>query len=113
VIELKVDDAELTRRITGRFSCAKCGIGYHDVFKRPLKDGVCDACGASEFTRREDDNAATVTKRLDAYHRQTAPLLPYYAKEDVLVSIDGMADIDEVTRQIETIIGSAGALAAR
>jgi len=104
VIELQVDDKELTERIVGRFSCAKCGTGYHDSFKKPYKDGVCDECGATEFSRRQDDNAETVTKRLDAYHRQTAPLLPYYDKENVLVSIDGMADIADVTRQIEEII---------
>ena len=106
VIELQVNDAELTTRITGRFSCAKCGTGYHDSFKLTLKAGECDNCGATEFTRREDDNAATVTKRLEAYHRQTAPLLPYYDKENVLISVDGMADIAEVTRQIESIIGN-------
>jgi len=106
VIELQVNDAELTSRITGRFSCAKCGTGYHDSFKPTLKAGVCDSCGATEFTRREDDNAATVSKRLEAYHRQTAPLLPYYDKENVLVSVDGMADIAEVTNQIEAIIGN-------
>ena len=105
VIELQVNDAELTQRITGRFSCKKCGAGYHDSFKRPAKDGVCDECGASEFTRREDDNAATVTKRLEAYHKQTAPLLPYYDKENILITVDGMADIADVTRQIEEIIG--------
>jgi adenylate kinase len=106
VIELQVNDEELTNRITGRFSCAKCGAGYHDSFKRPVKDGQCDACGATEFTRREDDNAKTVGKRLEAYHQQTAPLLPYYDKENVLVAVDGMADIDEVTRQIEEILGN-------
>lgn len=113
VIELQVDDAQLTHRIVGRFSCAKCGDGYHDDFKKPHKEGVCDSCGSSEFSRREDDNAATVTKRLDAYHQQTAPLLPYYDKENILVSIDGMADIVEVTRQIEEIIGGSKQLAAQ
>ncbi len=112
VIELQVNDSELTQRICGRFSCKKCTAGYHDTFKRPLKDGVCDECGSTEFSRREDDNASTVAKRLDAYHAQTAPLLPYYDKENVLISIDGMADIEIVTRQIEEIIGGAGKLAA-
>ena len=113
VIELQVNDTELTQRITGRFSCAKCGTGYHDSFKRPVKEGVCDSCGSTEFSRREDDNVSTVTKRLEAYHQQTAPLLPYYDKENILVSIDGMADIVEVTRQIEEIIGGTGKSAAQ
>ncbi len=78
VIEMKVDEKVLTDRITGRFSCAKCGTGYHDTFKKTVKPGVCDVCGNTEFTRRKDDNAATVTARLRAYHDQTAPLLPYY-----------------------------------
>ncbi|QJE73622.1 adenylate kinase [Aerophototrophica crusticola] len=104
VIEMKVDDAALTERITGRFTCAKCGAGYHETFKRPAKDGVCDNCGSTEFSRRADDNAETVTKRLDAYHKQTAPILPYYAGRGVLKQVDGMAEIDEVTSQIEAIL---------
>lgn len=104
VIEMKVDDAALTERITGRFTCAKCGAGYHETFKRPATDGVCDNCGSTEFSRRADDNAETVTKRLDAYHKQTAPILPYYAGRGVLKQVDGMAEIDEVTGQIEAIL---------
>ncbi len=104
VIEIKVDDKELTKRIAGRFSCAKCGAGYHDNFKKTIKDGVCDECGAVEFTRRADDKAETVAARLEAYHRQTAPLLPYYRKREVLVSVDGMAEIEVVARQIDNIV---------
>jgi len=104
VIEMKVDDAVLTRRITGRFTCAKCGAGYHDEFQKPARDGVCDRCGGTEFTRRKDDNAETVSARLKAYHDQTAPLLPYYAGQNVLSAVDGMAEIDEVARQIEVVL---------
>jgi len=106
VIELKVDDAALVERIAGRFACAKCGTGYHDTFRQPKKSGMCDACGATEFTRREDDKAETVVRRLEAYHRQTAPLLPYYAEKDLLVPVDGMAAMDEVARQIDGVIAS-------
>lgn len=106
VIELKVDDKALTERIAGRFSCAKCGAGYHDSFKQPKQSGTCDACGAHEFTRREDDNASTVTKRLEAYHRQTAPILPYYRERGVLKTLDGMASISQVTQQIEELVGA-------
>ncbi|NBX03348.1 MAG: adenylate kinase [Alphaproteobacteria bacterium] len=105
VIQLKVDDAKLVERITGRFSCKKCGAGYHDSFKPTRAAGVCDECGAGDFVRREDDKAETVTSRLDAYNRQTAPLLPYYASRGVLVAVDGMAEIDEVTRQIDRVVG--------
>jgi adenylate kinase len=104
VIELKVDDKQLVDRIAGRFSCAKCGAGYHDNFKQPKTAGVCDECGSAEFSRRDDDKAETVAKRLEAYHAQTAPLLPYYKQKSVLTSVDGMADIEEVTRQIDGII---------
>ncbi len=103
VIEMSVDDDALTERITGRFACARCGAGYHDVFKRPGKDGVCDDCGHTEFVRRADDTVETVRARLEAYHAQTAPLLPYYRKRGVLSSVDGMAEIDAVARQIESL----------
>jgi len=100
VIEMQVEDDILVDRISGRFTCARCGEGYHDTFKRPRTEGVCDKCGGTEFTRREDDNAGTVRARLVAYHEQTAPILPYYAEKGVLASVDGMAGIDEVGRQI-------------
>jgi len=108
VIELKVDDGALVERIAGRFTCAKCGTGYHDTFKPTAKPGVCDVCGSTEFTRRADDKAETVAARLDAYHRQTAPLLPYYAAQGKLRGVDGMAAMDEVAVQIGAILTGKG-----
>jgi adenylate kinase len=105
VIELRVDDAALVERIAGRFTCAKCGAGYHDSFKKPAQPGVCDACGSTDFVRRADDKAETVSARLEAYHRQTAPLLPFYRAQGKLRQVDGMAEMDEVTRQIRAILG--------
>ena len=107
VIEMEVDDAALIERISGRFSCAKCGAAYHDRFNRPKVEGVCDFCGGTEFVRRKDDNAETVAARLAAYHAQTAPLLPYYAERGALRAVDGMAEIDGVTRQIEQALDGA------
>jgi len=104
VIELTVDEDALVDRIAGRFSCAKCGASYHDRYHRPKQEGVCDACGSHDFIRRPDDNAETVKARLAAYRAQTAPILPYYQSKGVLRSIDGMAEIDDVTQQIETIL---------
>jgi len=104
VIEMKVDEDALVERITGRFTCARCGAGYHDKFHRPKKEGVCDHCGGTEFTRRADDNEETVRARLDAYREQTAPILPYYRDRGSLRQVDGMAPIDEVTRQIEAVL---------
>jgi adenylate kinase len=106
VIELVVDDAALVERIAGRFTCGTCGEGYHDRFKRPKVEGVCDACGGSEFVRRADDKAETVAARLDSYHRQTAPLLPHYAAQGKLKQVDGMAEMDEVSRQIGAILAA-------
>ena len=106
VIELVVDEDALIERISGRFSCAKCGAGYHEKFKRPKVDGVCDVCGSTEFVRRKDDNAATVAARLKAYRSQTAPILPYYKERGLLRQVDGMADVDDVTRQIEAILAT-------
>ncbi len=105
VIELEVDDAALIDRISGRFTCAKCGAGYHDRYHRPKTDGVCDKCGSTEFTRRADDKAETVKTRLAAYHAQTAPILPYYRAKGSLKAVDGMASIDDVTRALEAILG--------
>jgi adenylate kinase len=105
VVEMKVDDAALVDRVSGRFTCAKCGAGYHDRHKPTKKPGVCDVCGSTEFARRADDNAETVAARLKAYHAQTAPILPYYKGKRRLRSVDGMAAIDDVTKAIEAILG--------
>lgn len=104
VIEMKVDDEALVERITGRYTCAKCGKGYHDRFEQPKVSGVCDVCGGTQFTRRADDNEKTVRDRLAVYNTQTAPLVQYYGGRGTLKTIDGMADIAEVTRQIEGVL---------
>jgi adenylate kinase len=106
-IEIQVPDELIVERITGRFTCAKCGAGYHDKFQRPKIDGKCDACGASDFTRRADDNAETVRSRLDAYHAQTAPILPFYGKKGVLKVVDGTLPIAEVTKRLKDIVEGA------
>ena len=104
VIEMKVDDEALVERITGRYTCAHCGKGYHDRFEKPKVLGVCDVCGGTQFTRRADDNEKTVRDRLAVYNKQTAPLVQYYGGRGTLKTIDGMADIMEVTRQIEGVL---------
>ena len=107
VIELKVDPEVLVERITGRFSCAKCGAGYHDKFQPPKVAGVCDVCGGTQFNRRADDKEETVRARLAAYDAQTAPILPYYKGKGILRTVDGMAEMDHVTRDIEAVLAAA------
>ncbi len=104
VIELEVDEDALVERIVGRFTCANCGAGYHDIFKRPAKQDVCDKCGSTEFKRRPDDNEQTVRKRMEEYRAKTAPILPFYEERDIVTRVDGMAGIDKVTAQIEDVL---------
>ena len=104
VIELKVDEEALVERITGRFSCVKCGAGYHDKFQQPKRLGICDSCGNTEFSRRSDDNENTVRSRLSAYNDQTAEIIPYYGAKGNLIEIDGMLDIEDVTLAIQEVI---------
>jgi adenylate kinase len=104
VIELVVNEDELVKRITGRFSCAKCGTGYHDTFKPPRVAGVCDACGSTEFVRRPDDNEQTVRTRMAEYRAKTAPILPYYEERGLVRRVDGMAPVDDVAAQIDAIL---------
>ncbi len=106
VIELKVEDDALIERISGRFTCSKCGEGYHDLFKKPRNDGQCDKCQGTDFTRRPDDNAETVRNRLMNYYRDTSPLLGYYFCQKKLKSVDGMASIDDVAKQIKGVLSS-------
>lgn len=105
VVELKVDEDKLVERVAGRFTCAKCGEGYHDTFRPTKIPNVCDACGGSTFTRRADDNAETMKTRLKAYREQTAPILPYYQGKGALKSIDGMAAMNDVFKALEKTLG--------
>ncbi|NIJ38890.1 adenylate kinase [Sphingopyxis panaciterrae] len=108
VIELRVEEDALVDRITGRFSCAKCGEGYHDRYKLPKVADTCDACGSHEFKRRPDDNEETVRTRMAEYRAKTAPILPIYEARGIVTHVDGMAPIDEVNDAIETILATAG-----
>lgn len=105
VIELAVDEDKLVERIVGRFTCANCGEGYHDTFKKPAEDGVCDKCGSTEFKRRPDDNEQTVRTRMAEYRAKTQPILPIYEARGLVSKVDGMADIDDVTKAIAAILG--------
>lgn len=104
VLLLDVDEDALADRIAGRYTCASCGAGYNDVSKRPKVEGTCDVCGGHEFIRREDDRRDTVAARLKTYRELTAPILPYYEAEGRLYRVDGMADIDDVTKQVFDVI---------
>lgn len=106
IIELKVDDKELVRRVSGRYSCAQCGTVYHDTDKKPAVEGVCDKCGSTHFKRRPDDNAETMTQRLEVYYKETSPLIGYYYAKGSLQTVDGMAEMDAVTADIEKILAA-------
>jgi adenylate kinase len=103
-IDLRVPDAFIVERIAGRFTCAKCGTGYNDKTQPPKAAGTCDKCGSHDFVRRPDDNETAVRTRLDTYHKQTAPLLPYYEKQGILHVIDGTQSIDTVTQEIKVLV---------
>ena len=104
VILMEVDENELIDRLSGRFTCPGCGASYHDRFARPRVAGECDTCGPVEFVRRADDRPEALATRFAAYRNQTAPILPYYRARGILRTVDGMAEIDEVTRQIEAVL---------
>ena len=104
VIELHVNEDALVERITGRYTCANCGGGYHDVFKQPAEAGVCDKCGSTEFKRRPDDNEETVRKRMQEYRGKTAPILPGYEERGIVSRVDGMASIEDVTSAIDAVL---------
>jgi adenylate kinase len=107
VVVMDVDDDALVERIAGRFACAKCGEGYHDLYKLPKVKGVCDRCGSTEFVRRKDDNEEVVRARLKAYHAQTEPLIDYYQRQEKVRTVDGMADIPTVQKEIAEGLGPA------
>ena len=104
VIELEVNEDALVERITGRYTCANCGAGYHDSFNQPEKEGVCDKCGSTEFKRRADDTEETVRHRMHVYRSETAPILPGYESRGIVTRVDGMGAIDEVTHAIDAIL---------
>jgi len=104
VIELEVNEDALVDRITGRFTCANCGEGYHDRYKLPAKEGVCDKCGSTEFKRRPDDNEETVRTRMAEYRAKTAPILPIYEARSIVSRVDGMASMDAVAGQIADVL---------
>ena len=104
VVSIDVNDEDIVGRICGRFSCANCGAPYHDTFKLPKVEGVCDECGSKEFSRRADDNAETVKNRLSAYHSQTAPIIEHYDAKGLVRRIDGTGEIDEITERLQRAV---------
>jgi adenylate kinase len=109
VVSLEVDDSAMVARVSGRYTCAACGEGYHDQFKHPVRAGVCDKCGGTDFKRRADDNAETVRERLNAYHAQTAPLIAYYECQSVLERVPAMGSIAGVRSMLAAIVGRVAA----
>ena len=113
VIAMEVDDDGLVARVAGRFACAFCGEGYHDIYKPPKVEGVCDRCSSAGFLRRQDDNEEVVRSRLEAYHAQTEPLIDYYTRQDKVRTVDGMADIATVQKEIGRALDGEGRKGAK
>lgn len=105
VLEIQVPDEIIMERILGRYSCMKCGAGYHDKFQRPKIYGVCDACGGTEFTRRKDDNRTTVQNRLVNYRLLTYPTIQFFERRGLLKTVDGTGTIEAVSKKIDQILG--------
>jgi len=103
-ISLEVDDEAMVARVSGRYTCAACGEGYHDEFKQPATAGTCDKCQGTDFKRRADDNAETVRTRLTAYHAQTAPLISYYDARGALTRVPAMGDIGQIAASLGEIV---------
>lgn len=104
VIEMRVDDEALVKRITGRFTCGNCGEVYHDQTRPTAKEGVCDVCGSDNLQRRADDNEESLKTRLLEYYKKTSPLIGYYYAGKVLHPIDGLAEIDQVAADMAGIL---------
>ncbi|MBQ8672032.1 MAG: adenylate kinase [Alphaproteobacteria bacterium] len=104
VLEIQVPDEIIMERILGRYSCMKCGAGYHDKFQKPKVYGVCDVCGGTEFARRQDDNRTTVQNRLINYRLLTYPTIPYFERHGLLKTVDGTGTIDAVSGKINEIL---------
>ncbi len=109
VIEMRVNDEALVRRISGRFTCGNCGEVYHDETKPTAKAGVCDACGSTDLKRRADDNAESLKVRLMEYYKKTSPLIGYYYALGDLFTIDGLAEIDKVAQSLANILDQSSA----
>jgi len=106
-IYIEVDSEILLKRLTGRWTCRKCQAVYHEIASPPKVAGKCDKCGG-ELYQRPDDNEKTIRERLKVYFAQTTPLLDYYKAAGKLISVDGQLSIDDVTKQIVSVLGKTG-----
>lgn len=104
VIYLNVSEELLIQRITGRFSCKKCGKIYNKYLNRPQKDNECDVCGCSEFVVRNDDDSATLVKRIEEYKKETMPLIKYYQERVGVVTVDASKTLDKITSELLFIL---------
>ncbi len=109
VIEMQVDDDELVKRVSGRYTCGACGEVYHDATRPTATPGVCDVCGSTELKRRADDNAESLKTRLLEYYKKTSPLIGYYYAKAKLHSVDGLAEIEDVAASVAKVLDGAGA----
>ncbi len=104
IIAIKVNNDSVIKRVSGRFTCKDCNTGYHEIYKLPTINGICDKCGGSNFVKRKDDNAEIIKTRLEKYDADTKPIISHYKNNKNIIEIDGESSIEDIYKKIENYV---------